>query len=82
MTVRYICSFRLWSCFPEKSWCHNNSLFIQDCFLKLQVPVNKLAVLFDASDDGYDFFVVGLQETPLNFDAKASIHKILGDKYW
>jgi len=33
------------------------------------------------SGDGYDFFVVGLQEAP-HFDVKSSISEALGDKYW
>lgn len=45
-----------------------------------KVPTSNFSDLFDVSGDGYDFFVVGLQETP-NFDAKTSISEVLGDKY-
>jgi len=48
----------------------------------LQVPTSSnFADLLDLSGEGYDFFVVGLQEAP-HSDFKTSISEVLGDKYW
>lgn len=46
-----------------------------------KVPTSSnFAELLDVSGEGYDFFVVGLQEAP-HFDVKTSISDVLGEKY-
>jgi hypothetical protein len=81
-----VCSFLLWPCFKKVIFSCIFNLYMYFSFkikfgvTMMQVPTSNFSDLFDVSGDGYDFFVVGLQETP-NFDAKTSISEVLGDKY-